>query len=93
MHRNRGTGIEYSQPRLPDMGKRVSVLYLVIAQEFGILAELGIARRGLDGYQVATSATERLALHALDFIAIPSNVPLSMWEARYELPLLSSFLS
>ncbi len=38
-----------------------------MAQEFGILAELGIARRGLDGYQVVTSTTERHALHALGF--------------------------
>ncbi len=51
--------------------RRVSVFYLVMAEEFGILAELGIARRDLNAYQVATSATERLALHRA---LIPSNV-------------------
>ncbi len=45
-----------------------SIIYLGMAQEIGILAELGVAQHGLNIYQGATSTTERLAQTCLQVL-------------------------
>ncbi len=48
------------QVLLADIRERGGVLYLGMAQEFWDFANLAITWHGLNAYQTATSATERL---------------------------------